>query len=116
MIRGEESVGGVTNVTVTQKALWLCRGVFGKRPRMPLPLLMGCEGREVSALCPLTPTKQINTQQKQPPPPIPIITTLCSTTRSRGNPFLGEERKMARFIWRREDKKERGFTVRCGVK
>lgn len=61
-------MGGVTDATLIQKALWLCRGFSGKCPHLPQPHLMGGVGKEVSDLCPSTPAKQINNQQRNNPP------------------------------------------------
>ncbi len=47
------------DVTLIQKALWLCRGYFGKHLHKH-PLLKGDEGKGDSGLCPLTHVEQIN--------------------------------------------------------
>lgn len=93
---------------VIQKALWLCRGFWGKRPRLPVTSLDGRCGQRGFGFAPLD-SRQRNKQSTETKHPlIPIFTTLCSTTRPGGNTF-----RERRERWGGTATKVRGFHCVC---
>lgn len=81
-------IWGVTNVTRIQKALWLCRGLWGRFPTCCNLSWLQVRTEGFWVMRPFVPTEQMNNQQNKPPL-IPIFPMLCSNTRPGGNTSLG---------------------------
>lgn len=90
---------GMTNLTRIQKALWLCRGLWGTFPTCRNLLIVGEDRKGVSCYAPLH-AHQANEQlTKNNHPPNPHLSyAMLSTTRPGGNTSFGENRN----LWRKK--------------